>query len=476
MPTISLAQVAEHNKPDDVWFVVHNKVYDVTKYLEEHPGGSAILQEVAGKDATQEYEDVGHSDEANEHLENLYLGDLPEEELAEEVEIYRPTFEQVSRETEIVSTRKSGGSLATIGKLGLTGAVGAAAWVVLQRRAPHIDWAPVLKQIQFSPPKSGGGNMWVGIAVATAVQASASLGLVAYLWSKMDIHSGLSRFQPRRAARPDRYVVVRRKPAGAVITPSRAVSSVLDAKQYRPFKLVRKTLVGPGVYRLIYALPYPDAVLGLPTGQHIALQAPLGPGGKNVARSYTPISNNSDLGRIELLIKVYPQGLMTQHLAAMKIGETIEIRGPKGSMQYSAAYAKRIGMIAGGSGITPMYQLIRAICEDESDPTQIDLLYANNTEEDILMREELEGFAAQCPNKFKVTYVLSWPPQDGWTGESGFVTKDMIAKYLPKADADSKVLLCGPPPMIEATKKNLAALGFAAPGAISKATDQVFLF
>lgn len=79
MPTISLAQVAEHNKPDDVWFVVHNKVYDVTKYLEEHPGGSAILQEVAGKDATQEYEDVGHSDEANEHLEGLYLGDLPEE-------------------------------------------------------------------------------------------------------------------------------------------------------------------------------------------------------------------------------------------------------------------------------------------------------------------------------------------------------------------------------------------------------------
>lgn len=260
----------------------------------------------------------------------------------------------MSRETEIVSTRKSGGSIATIGKLGLTGAVGAAAWVILQRRAPHIDWAPILKQIQFSPPKSG-GNMWVGIAVATAVQASASLGLVAYLWSKMDIHSGLSRFQPRRTARPDRYVVVRRKPAGAsaAITPSRAVSSVLDAKQYRPFKLVRKTLVAPGVYRLIYALPYPDAVLGLPTGQHIALQAPLGPGGKNVARSYTPISNNSDLGRIELLIKVYPQGLMTQHLAGMKIGETIDIRGPKGSMQYSAAYAKRIGMIAGGSGITP---------------------------------------------------------------------------------------------------------------------------
>lgn len=79
MPTYSLAQVKEHNKPDDVWFVVHNKVYDVTKYLEEHPGGSAILQDVAGRDATQEFEDVGHSEEANDWLEGLYIGDLPEE-------------------------------------------------------------------------------------------------------------------------------------------------------------------------------------------------------------------------------------------------------------------------------------------------------------------------------------------------------------------------------------------------------------
>lgn len=102
---------------------------------------------------------------------------------------------------------------------------------------------------------------------------------------------------------------------------------------------------------MVFALPYADSILGLPTGQHIALQAVIG--GKNVSRSYTPISNNSDLGRIEMIIKVYPKGLMTQHLANMKVGETIDIRGPKGSMQYGTEYAKHIGMIAGGSGITP---------------------------------------------------------------------------------------------------------------------------
>lgn len=168
----------------------------------------------------------------------------------------------------------------------------------------------------------------------------------------MDLHSGLTRYKPRRVARPDRYVVVKRRPAqSGPISSSATRSSVLDPKQYRQFKLVRKSLVAPSVYRFIFALPYPDSVLGLPTGQHIALQAVIG--GKTVSRSYTPISNNSDLGRIELLVKVYPQGLMTQHLENMRVGEVIDIRGPKGSMQYGPTYAKRVGMIAGGSGITP---------------------------------------------------------------------------------------------------------------------------
>ncbi|KAK9418717.1 hypothetical protein SUNI508_07737 [Seiridium unicorne] len=472
MPIYTLAQVKEHSKPDDVWFVIHNKVYDVTRYLEEHPGGSAILQDVAGRDATQEFEDVGHSDEANEWLEGLYVGDLPEEELAEEIEVYRPKFEQVSRDTEIVTAR-SGSMAAKLGKIGITGALGAAAWVILQRKAPHVDWSSLLRQLQVSPLQSN-GSMWWGIAIATAVEASASLGVAAFLWSKLDPHGGLTRYKPRRVARPDRYVVVRRSPAqSSSILPAAARSNVFDPKQYRPFKLVRKSMVAPSVYRFVFALPYPDSVLGLPTGQHIALQAVIG--GKTVSRSYTPISNNSDLGRIELLVKVYPQGLMTQHLANMQVGQTIDIRGPKGSMQYGPTYAKRVGMIAGGSGITPMFQLIRAICEDESDNTQINLIYANNTEEDILLREELDSFAIQCPEKFSVQYVLAKPP-NGWTGESGFVTKDMIDTYLPKTASDAKILLCGPPPMIEATKRNLAVLNFQAPGAISKAGDQVFLF
>lgn len=250
--------------------------------------------------------------------------------------------------------------MSNLTKAGAAAAVGVAIWALAQGKSSNMmDWRTLLSQIRLpglpSSQQEANGSLWWGIAIATAVETSASLGLATYMYSKFDIHSAFPRYKARRSARPDRFVSVRRDAAktttAGAASSSASASAVLDAKQYRPFKLVRKTVIAPNVYRMVFALPQADAVLGLPTGQHIVLQAVIN--GKNVARSYTPISNNSDLGRIEMLIKVYPQGLMTQHLAGMQVGETIDIRGPKGSMQYSPAYAKHIGMIAGGSGITP---------------------------------------------------------------------------------------------------------------------------
>lgn len=317
------------------------------------------------------------------------------------------------------------------------------------------------------------GRFWWGFGIATVAQVSTGVSLVAWAWSKLDGQKEFGKYAPRRVARKDMIMPAPKAKPSTTVTLKPSTSRVLVAQQWRPFKLVRKVAVSPNVYRLIFALPHHDDVLGLPTGQHIALRATIQ--GQAVSRSYTPVSNNSDLGRIELLIKVYDKGLMTKHLEGMQIGQTIDIRGPKGSMKYTTSYAKHIGMVAGGTGITPMYQMIRAICADESDGTKMSLIYANNTDDDILLRDELDGFALQCPEKFHVHYVLAKPPPD-WTGGAGFVSSEMMKKYLPAASEDSKVLLCGPPPMINAMKKNLAGLGFKEPGALSKAKDQVFLF
>ncbi|XP_053951970.1 uncharacterized protein LOC129237424 isoform X2 [Anastrepha obliqua] len=74
--TYTLDAVKQHNTPDDLWIVIDGKVYDVTKFRNEHPGGEETLDEVAGRDATREFVDVGHSQEARQMLTKYYIGDV----------------------------------------------------------------------------------------------------------------------------------------------------------------------------------------------------------------------------------------------------------------------------------------------------------------------------------------------------------------------------------------------------------------
>jgi len=77
--TLTYAEVAEHNTKKDLYMVIHDKVYNTTTFVDEHPGGEEVMLDVAGQDATEAFEDVGHSDEAREILEGLLVGNLKRE-------------------------------------------------------------------------------------------------------------------------------------------------------------------------------------------------------------------------------------------------------------------------------------------------------------------------------------------------------------------------------------------------------------
>lgn len=77
---VTLEEVKQHNTRNSVWFVIHNKVYDVTKFMDEHPGGEEVLLEQAGKDASEIFEDVSHSADAKDLMKNYLVGELPEHE------------------------------------------------------------------------------------------------------------------------------------------------------------------------------------------------------------------------------------------------------------------------------------------------------------------------------------------------------------------------------------------------------------
>uniref|UniRef100_A0A3B4XG70 Cytochrome b5 n=1 Tax=Seriola lalandi dorsalis TaxID=1841481 RepID=A0A3B4XG70_SERLL len=71
-----LSEIEEQNTFKSTWIIIHNKVYDVTKFLEEHPGGEEVLREQAGGNATESFEDVGHSSDAREMAADMVIGEL----------------------------------------------------------------------------------------------------------------------------------------------------------------------------------------------------------------------------------------------------------------------------------------------------------------------------------------------------------------------------------------------------------------
>jgi cytochrome-b5 reductase len=162
---------------------------------------------------------------------------------------------------------------------------------------------------------------------------------------------------------------------------------------------------------------------------------------------------------------------MSQHLNNLKLGDKMMMKGPKGHLEYlgggsftitkksqkSHYQKKKLGLVCGGTGITPMLQIIRAILKDPNDKTELWLLFANQAEEDILLRKELESIPKE---RFHLWYTLD-RPGESWKFSSGFINKDMCQSHLPPPSYDSMIFCCGPPPMIKfACEPAFKELGF----------------
>ncbi|MBN3307023.1 NB5R1 reductase, partial [Amia calva] len=235
--------------------------------------------------------------------------------------------------------------------------------------------------------------------------------------------------------------------------------------------------------RFRFSLGDAEKVLGLPVGKHVYLSARID--GNLVVRPYTPVSSDDDKGFVDLVVKIYfknvnpkfPEGgKMSQYLESLEIGDMVDFRGPGGLLEYkghgqfavqldkkSEAEMKSacsVGMIAGGTGITPMLQLVRAIMKDPTDKTTCHLLFANQTEKDILLRDELQEIQVRHPGRFQLWFTVDKAPTD-WDFSEGFIGADMIQEHLPAPSDDSLILMCGPPPMIQfACNPNLDKLGY----------------
>jgi cytochrome-b5 reductase len=216
-----------------------------------------------------------------------------------------------------------------------------------------------------------------------------------------------------------------------------------DPKEFRAFPLVNSYDESPDTKVMRFA--FPDGLQS--SGMHLTSFVLLrykDESGQDVVRPYTPISRLDQKGYAEILVKCYKDSKMGTHLHKLKLGQTIEIKGPFEKLPYQPGQYKKIGMIAGGSGITPMFQLMRE-CLKEVKPPEVSLIYANRRKEDVLLGSEISEFY-ELYQHFAPYFVLDDPPKD-WMGGIGHVTKDMVKAIMPPPTRvlDSIICVCGPP-------------------------------
>jgi len=269
--------------------------------------------------------------------------------------------------------------------------------------------------------------------------------------------------------------------------------ALADANSKYSFKLVKRENVTHNTIWLRFELPANQS-LGVKPGYHVLV---LGQVDDDVImRPYSPVSIETEKGFFDLVIKVYKPnqefsegGKLSQFLDAVKVGDKVDFKGPVGKYNYESRGLfnfgigdktvekkfKQVGLITGGSGVTPLLAIAKTICNDPEDKTKVSMIFSNYTEEDILLRKELDTLAKSHPNKFKIWYTLTRGAKPGWAYSQGRINEDMVKKHLPAPSDDTLILVCGPKDMYETMYTMLFKVGYAK-DSVDPAIRSVFFF
>ncbi|CAG7916595.1 unnamed protein product [Penicillium olsonii] len=248
----------------------------------------------------------------------------------------------------------------------------------------------------------------------------------------------------------------------------------LQSREWTKATLTEKRNVSWDTRIFVFDLEHEKQTLGLPIGQHLMIKVQDPTNSEAVIRSYTPMSDTNLIGKMELLVKIYfpsdsiPGGKMTLALDKLPLGSVIDCKGPTGRFEYlgngrvsisgKVRQLRSFKMICGGTGITPVFQVLRAVMQDTQDPTMCTVLNGNRQEEDILCRSDLDAYVALDGRKCNVVHTLT-KGSDTWSGRRGRISEELLAEYA-APEEQSMVLVCGPGPMEKSARAILLSQGW----------------
>ena len=268
--------------------------------------------------------------------------------------------------------------------------------------------------------------------------------------------------------------------ANAEVAHDATLSTVSTKGNSIPFVIQQKIRVNHNTYRLFMkSSAAGNSSFQLPVGNHVLFHFKTG--NQSFTRPYTPIAYSSETGDMELIIKTYPmkEGKLSCSpiIEAARVGDFFKIEGPKGRIAYSdpgtiiydlaEVKVRRMVFLCAGTGIAPAFRVILAAVENLDDETEMELLYSNHSEEDILLRPELDELVSRSSGRLKIHYILSHPSQTGWSHLTGRVTFDIVRACLAAPDEYTLALLCGPPGFEQTCSSALKEYGYCSERVVS---------
>ena len=256
----------------------------------------------------------------------------------------------------------------------------------------------------------------------------------------------------------------------------------LEPKSWSKATLQSKRTVSWDTRVFTFKLEHEEQVLGLPVGQHLFIRLRDPATREAILRSYTPISTPTKRGYVDVLVKIYfdssdrKGGRMSQALDSIPIGHFAEFKGPIGKFEYMGngrcaingveRSVETLVMICAGSGITPIFQVLREVMQNPSDPTRCVVLDGNRKLEDILCKSEMDAFANDASKRCEITYTLTQAPEE-WQdchGRRGRIDAAMIDELAgPRVRGEEKTmaLVCGPDAFEKTVRSALLGAGYA---------------
>ena len=216
-------------------------------------------------------------------------------------------------------------------------------------------------------------------------------------------------------------------------------------------EVVSKDPVTHDMRHLVLRLVEPGEIKFFP-GQYVDIAVP----GTEETRSFSMANTNSRDGRLEFVIKVSPDGLVSHFLdTTLQVGDRLQLSGPYGVFTLREGDDDLV-FIGGGAGMAPILSLLRSMAE-RGLTRKATYYYGARGRRDLCFEAELRALETSLPG-FRYVPALSEPgPDDDWDGETGLIT-DVVKRH---ADGLARVhaYVCGPPPMVEAALPLLATLG-----------------